>query len=113
MDVVVFAVAFDDVILLEHRKKEGLLKNMWGLPTAESTLSGEAKLKTIVALNIYSKNPLGKASHIFTHQHWKIDVVGYMAKDKVILDSHYKWVKVSDLEDYPIPVVFQKCLKYV
>ena len=113
MNVVVFTVAFDDMILLEHRKKEGLLNNMWGLPTAESTICGEAKLKKIVSLNIYSKNPLGKVSHIFTHQHWKIDVVGYRAKDKVILDSHYKWVKVSDLEDYPIPVLFQKCLKYV
>lgn len=92
-------------VLLAKRQSKGLLGGMWEFPNGR--VSGDpakelAKaIQTVYRLKVRRKDALGIVQHAYTH--FKVTVHAFncglvsMSKNK-----NLKWVKVMDLEEYPM-----------
>jgi len=109
----------DNKLLLVKRTDEGLLADMWGLPAIESPSSfpnGKLIQKQVekqYGLKVRGK-PLfiKKLNHIFTHRIWKIYIFLISTENNQISQlPNIFWSNKEELENFPIPQAFQKCLK--
>ena len=102
-------------ILLEYRKNDSLLGQLWGLPIVEkmgSRLPAQL-LEGKYGLRLKNARKLGSASHVFSHQVWKMDVYIFVPAEPVPVSDILHWVEEAELERYAVPTAFQRVLKLV
>lgn len=103
----------NDKILLEYRKNDSLLGQLWGLPIAEK--KGDSPpaqlLEKKYGLRLKNARKLGSASHVFSHQVWKMDVFTFAPEEPIPNSDVLHWVKEAELDHYAIPTAFQRVLK--
>lgn len=92
-------------VLLSQRPSSGLLGGMWEFPNARVEYEpAKALVKAINAayrLKVRRKEPLGIVQHGYTH--FKVTVHAFRCEPVSIpKDKNLKWVKVSELNDYPM-----------
>ena len=97
-------------VLLSQRPADGLLGNMWEFPNArvnaaeDGGLSGREVDKSIKAqtqLQVKKKEALGIVQHAYTH--FKVTVHVFMCESiSIPKNKNLKWVKISELENYPM-----------
>jgi len=104
-------------ILIQKRKGEGILSNLWGYPIVERTpdkspgdlirsyLSQLGKSPSIFAFRF-----LGQAEHRFTHKEWIMDIYRIELQDcfEAPTQEECLWVCDQEMDQYAIPVAFQK-----
>jgi len=92
-------------VLLAKRQSKGLLGGMWEFPNGRVS-SDPAKelakaIQTVYRLKVRRKDALGIVKHAYTHFKVTVHVFNcglvLMSKNK-----NLKWVKVMDLEEYPM-----------
>lgn len=100
-------------ILLEHRKNDSLLGQLWGLPIAEKrdSLSPAELLEEKYGLRLKKAKKLGSASHVFSHQVWKMDVFDFVLEEHTPGSEILHWVEEEELERYAVPTAFQRVLR--
>lgn len=100
-------------ILLEYRKNDSLLGQLWGLPIAEKNDShpSEQLLEEKYGLRLKKTKKLGSASHVFSHQVWNMDVFSFALAEPMPVSDVLHWVEEAELERYAIPTAFQRVLK--
>ncbi len=108
-----------EYLLLEKRKKQGLLAGMWGLPTIEHVPKDKIKdevEKYIMVKNIEhsSFETIGSFEHIFSHRHWQITLlrisVHINEQEKKRNDT---WFRVQDLPQIALARVYQKAYQLI
>ncbi|MBY6038383.1 A/G-specific adenine glycosylase [Fictibacillus nanhaiensis] len=115
-------VGEDGSLLLHKRPSEGLLANMWEFPNTEYV--GSKKDEEAVALTDYVEEnveadvmleeKVGYIEHVFSHLKWEIQIwKGKMEVSKKELPPDWKWVSVSELDNYPFAVSHQKIIRLV
>lgn len=113
------AVAVDEEgrVLIRKRPADGLLANLWELPSVEVHHPiGNARddlerfYKEAFQADITLGEPLGQIQHVFSHLVW--DVTVYMAKlDGAVLENEgLRLVSLEGLADFALPVPHQKML---
>ncbi len=100
-------------ILLEHRKSDSLLGQLWGLPIVEKrgSCSPAELLEEKYRLRLKNARKLGSASHVFSHQVWKMDVFAFVLAEHMPDSDVLHWVEEGELERYAVPTAFQRVLK--
>lgn len=100
-------------ILLEHRKSDSLLGQLWGLPIVEKREScfPQELFKEKYGLQLENAKKLGAVSHVFTHQVWRMDVFTFGVEEGINMNADLYWVEEAELEKYAVPTAFQKVLK--
>ncbi|AOT71724.1 A/G-specific adenine glycosylase [Geosporobacter ferrireducens] len=110
----------EDKILLTKRPAEGLLANLWALPSTEEMI-GNAPGKSIVMelqenYGIKTAQPQAdiQKSHIFTHMKWNMQL--FRLKLISMSDIDYpeiQWVSLNEIGKYAIPTAFLKVIKEI
>jgi A/G-specific adenine glycosylase len=92
-------------VLLSQRPSNGLLGGMWEFPNArveDDPASGLVKvINAAYRLKVRRKEALGIVQHAYTH--FKVTVHAFRcASVSIPKDKNLKWVKLSDLNHYPM-----------
>jgi len=92
-------------VLLSQRPADGLLGNMWEFPNARVQADPAKEivksLKAQTKLQVKKKEALGIVQHAYTH--FKVTVHVYQCESiSIPKDKNLKWVKISELENYPM-----------
>ncbi|WP_148134991.1 A/G-specific adenine glycosylase [Candidatus Formimonas warabiya] len=104
-----------DCLLLEHRRKETLLGQMWGFPLVEegSARSLESLFWEKYGLKIKLGKNLGRVTHIFTHQVWQMDISSYLLLPGTAFASTLHWIPEEEQKNLAIPTAFRKVLQVI
>ncbi|MBX3038344.1 MAG: A/G-specific adenine glycosylase [Anaerolineales bacterium] len=101
-------------VLLNQRPADGLLANMWEFPNARITTAedgGVSKqnpdealtkaIKSATKIQVKKKEAMGLVNHAYTH--FKVTVHVYQC-DMISIpkNKNLRWVKISELENYPM-----------
>jgi A/G-specific adenine glycosylase len=118
--VAVGVIEKDDRVLITRRRPEGLLGGLWEFPggkiegdePAEAACSREIREETGLSVDV--EKQIASVKHAYTHFKVIIDVFQcrYRGGD-VVLDGpiDYRWSRVADIHDYPIPTASHKILR--
>jgi len=108
----------NDRIVLVQRPKEGLLANMWELPSFENfqQLTGKEwknQLQSNYGIHLQWENrPWMSIQHLFSHLHWSMDIyrvdVNSLPKE---LPSHWQWIIQNDLVKLPFPKPYKRVIE--
>lgn len=105
-------------VLIEKRPDKGLLARMWQFPNIETTNIDtqpkelkEALAEYNVPVNIGEK--VQQVEHVFSHLIWSISVYEANTVGNTDFNIEGRWVKVSELEQYPFPVSHQKIIEEI
>ncbi len=92
-------------VLLSQRPADGLLGNMWEFPNARVNADPARELikalNAAISLKVKRNEPLGIIQHAYTH--FKVTVHAFRC-DLVSIpkNKNLKWVRLSELDDYPM-----------
>ncbi len=97
-------------VLLSKRPSSGLLGGMWEFPNGRvdgDPARGLPKaLKTGYRLTVRAGEALGVVNHAYTHFRVTVHVfsakLAETKKENLRMNENLKWVKLSELEDYPM-----------
>ena len=104
----VFILRYQDKIAL-HKRKSGLLKNMWEFPNVEGILKKSDVLKLFPTVKRLEKGITN--THIFTHKKWFMK--SYVLEVSCLLND-YVWASLDEIkENYAIPTAFMPFLDYM
>jgi A/G-specific adenine glycosylase len=112
----------DDRVLIHKRPSEGLLANMWEFPNTEyiagkkdaETEAINSYLEENISMQAMLEEKVGYIEHVFSHLKWEINIWhGIIDMFPENLPADWKWVKVSELDNYPFPVSHQKIIRLV
>ncbi|MFS0562318.1 A/G-specific adenine glycosylase [Terribacillus sp. 179-K 1B1 HS] len=102
-------------VLIEKRPEEGLLANLWQFPMADATEVSVEQLaywfKLEYGIQIELGETLQPVRHVFSHIIWEIIVLH--AKTADAATEQGRFVSLSDINDYPLPVPHQKILQQI
>jgi A/G-specific adenine glycosylase len=92
-------------VLLAQRPSEGLLGGMWEFPNgrvnADPAKESTKVLNAAYKLRVKRKDEVGVIQHAYTH--FKVTVHAFLCEPVLIpKNKNLKWVKVTDLDDYPM-----------
>lgn len=112
----VFVIRQDDRVVLQKRKKTGLLAGLYEFPNLEGTWTEQEALEWVrtqkfSAIRIERMEP---AKHIFSHVEWHM--TGYIIWVDELEEnrSGMLFVDVDEVRDkYPIPTAFGAYVKYI
>lgn len=115
MDPIPYRVAViqcQDRLLMEHRKEESLLGQMWGLPMVEEGLASPADILfwEKYGLKLTQDQPLASVTHVFTHRVWEMNVSSYTLLPGSDPTSTLCWVTEEERKKLAVPTAFQKVL---
>lgn len=116
VDVVFIWIVSENKVLIEKRPENGLLANMWSIPTIEippkenylKVFNELCDTKNIQLTNIVIR---GNLDHIFSHVHWKITLVQADLKEIPSLPEQWEWVDFDQLYTRAFPNVYRKALQ--
>lgn len=111
-----------DSILLEHRREETLLSQLWGFPMVEWVNSGKSAagrsgsgnteiLHAFIekyGLHLQPDKDLGCTSHVFTHRKWVLHVTSFLLLPEGSPSPTLHWVTGDQAGNLAIPTAFQK-----
>lgn len=106
----VLVICKDRQVAIRKRPDQGLLASLYEFPNLEGWISIEDSFQAAEAAGvaegqILSVEPLGKASHIFSHVEWKM--IGYQIFLAGELPETYIWAEREEIEKkYPLPRAF-------
>jgi A/G-specific adenine glycosylase len=101
-------------VLLRQRPTDGLLGGMWEFPNGRVNADPAKELTKILnaayKLKVRKKEALGVVQHAYTH--FKVTVHAFRCEPVSIpKKENLKWVKVIDLDDYPMGKVDRQIAK--
>lgn len=92
-------------VLLSQRPADGLLGGMWEFPNVR--VEGDPQkalvkaLRAATQIKVRRKEALGSVDHAYSH--FKVVMHPFLCeKVEIPKDKNLKWVKLKDLEDYPM-----------
>ncbi len=99
---------------LMYKKEDGaLLSGFWAFPHAET--ASQKMVDSVYedfAISLGKATPIGAVKHVFTHQIWQMQVVGYKVADIYQVDfPQCKWVSLAEMEDLAISTAMRKVIK--
>ena len=113
--------------LLRRRAEQGLLAGLWECPHIEHDdpqtdviiLSERCRHEFGVQLDFADVERLPDFEHLFSHIHWHLRVYRFSIVDADIdspfktesADQTFRWVAVSELHEYTLPLVFSKIIR--
>lgn len=109
----------DDLIMLEKRNLQGLLKGLWGLPTFLKSKDDENFSESMILSLLEAEYGLmGKVlnhkavkKHVFTHRVWHMTFYFINVEEVISIDDpEVKWISLEALADFPIPTAYRKNL---
>ncbi|MBA4601077.1 A/G-specific adenine glycosylase [Thermoactinomyces mirandus] len=116
-DVVIGFFRYREQFIGEKRPDQGLLAGLWGFPTFELS-PGEDPLQKIKNFCDQKQIPgskyiiKGKFKHVFSHRHWKVDVVQVDVKHPSFsLPATWEWMGIGQKEEKTWANVYQKVFK--
>ncbi len=103
-------------VLLSQRLAEGLLGGMWEFPNArvdqDPAAELEKALKSASRIQVKRGEALGIVSHAYSH--FKVTVHAFRCESiSIPKDKNLKWVKIAELEDYPMGKVDRQIAKII
>ncbi|QZY55795.1 A/G-specific adenine glycosylase [Crassaminicella profunda] len=108
----------DKKILIMKRPTEGLLANLWALPSVErekNTEEGksiELELEENYGMHIKKGKYLFEKQHVFTHRKWKMKVYAFeLIKEQKIDYPEIQWISLEEIKKYAFPTAFMKVIK--
>ncbi len=118
-------IADDKHILLTQRPKEGLLADLWELPSIEQEQPlSEEEWQLLIHQQFGEEIELGEKwgslKHIFSHKKWLIEVyranfskmdISMMEKEKNKNKHQFNVIKRENLKELPFPRVYQEIIK--
>jgi A/G-specific adenine glycosylase len=101
-------------VLLAQRPTNGLLGGMWEFPNGRVNADPAKELTKVVnaayRLKVRKKEALGIIQHAYTH--FKVTVHAFRCETiSIPKDKNLKWVKLADLDDYPMGKVDRQIAK--
>jgi len=113
---VVSRVGNPTYVLLAQRPSTGLLGGMWEFPNARVNADPAKELTKVINaaynLQVKKKDALGVIQHAYTH--FKVTVHAFRCESvSVPKNKNLKWVKLTDLEDYPMGKIDRQIAKIV
>jgi len=103
-------------VLLSQRPADGLLGGMWEFPNARVVQDPAAELAKALRLAGRIQVKKGEALEIIQHaySHYKVAVHAFRCESVSIpKDKNLKWVKITELEDYPMGKVDRQIAKII
>lgn len=105
-------------VVIEKRPDTGLLANLWQFPMVPSNIKTieqvEQWLYKEYGLDVIINKKRGQLKHVFSHIIWNINVYDAIIEQQSITDEpRLRFVKQTELNDYPFPVSHQKMMKYL
>nr|WP_245891253.1 A/G-specific adenine glycosylase [Desmospora activa] len=107
-------------ILLEKRPPEGLLADMWSLPTVETNPQEQTPGQTLRAtlqergFSVEMGAQLGELEHIFSHRRWQISLIeGVVVTTAEPLPDRYCWVSPGQWDQLALPNVYHKAIQLI
>jgi A/G-specific adenine glycosylase len=111
-------------VLLNQRPADGLLGNMWEFPNARTATAGDGGLskikssvltkaiKSATKIQVKKKEAIGIVQHAYTH--FKVTVYVYQC-DLISIpqNKNLKWVKIDELENYPMGKIDRQISKRI
>lgn len=107
-------------IAVLRRPKEGLLANMWALPTAIHPEGNRSPVETIYryctekGLQVVPGPVIGRFVHLFSHRRWEttvVEVEGLEVSQQ--LPPRWRWVTDEELAALPLPRAYHKALQLI
>lgn len=100
-------------ILLEYRKDETLLGQLWGLPMVEKGMDTTLEEQMLKKYGIWLMRGevLGEVSHVFSHRIWQMEVIKCSPAAEGPASPALYWADPEEWMDLAIPTAFQKVLK--
>jgi A/G-specific adenine glycosylase len=117
MGILMYAICYQDQLLLTKRPAEGLLANMWSLPTEDrfDQMPLEQQVQEYCEVHQFvtiGTKDIYEFEHIFSHVHWKVQLVTVVLKQKPNqMPKRSLWVEQQALSEFAFPKVYQKALK--
>jgi A/G-specific adenine glycosylase len=104
--------ACGDGVLIAQRPQKGLLANLWEFPLVEKDDLSEMRTayRDVYGIDISSAEKTGHVRHVFTHLIWEVDVYAGAAEMR---SERCKAVPPDELDQYPMPAVFQKMKQWL
>jgi len=101
-------------VLLMQRPPDGLLGGMWEFPNARVEADPAKELTKVInaaySLKVKKKEALGVVQHAYTH--FKVTVYAFRCEAVSIpKNKNLKWVRVTDLDDFPMGKVDRQIAK--
>ncbi|WP_129599991.1 A/G-specific adenine glycosylase [Anaerophilus nitritogenes] len=120
VDLEVALICNTDKFFIVKRSSEGLLANLWALPSIEKEKNMEdgksilLKLKENYEMIVEKEKFLFQKEHIFTHLKWNMNVYRYkLIKNNLVDKDKNQWICIEDIEKYAFPTAFMKILKEI
>ncbi|MFN8414087.1 MAG: A/G-specific adenine glycosylase [Anaerolineales bacterium] len=103
-------------VLLSQRPEDGLLGGMWEFPNARVEVDPAKELVKVLnasyKLKVKKKEALGEVEHAYTH--FKVKVYAFLCEAVSVPKlKNLKWVKLNELEDYPMGKVDRKIAQFL
>ncbi|MBK8782088.1 MAG: A/G-specific adenine glycosylase [Anaerolineales bacterium] len=103
-------------VLLSQRPADGLLGGMWEFPNARVVQDPAAELakalRSAGRIQVKKGEALGIIQHAYSH--YKVTVHAFRCESVSIpKDKNLKWVKITELEDYPMGKVDRQIAKII
>lgn len=105
-------------ILITKRPTEGLLADLWALPSVEKDNSLqpgktiELELEETYGMQVINRSYLLEKTHVFTHIKWNMKLYEMeLINERNIDYPEMRWVKEDELKQYPFPTAFKKLIK--
>ena len=110
-----------DKILMVKRPSEGLLANLWALPSIEKEEKIEGGISILRHLESQheikiDRKPifLGEETHTFTHRIWRMKLYYFPYLRGINPDEKKEnWCHIKKVKQYPIGKAFKKMFKYI
>ncbi|WP_053955336.1 A/G-specific adenine glycosylase [Inediibacterium massiliense] len=110
----------ENKFFIVKRSSQGLLANLWALPSVEREKNIEEGKTIILELEenygmiVEKEKFLFQKEHIFTHLKWNMKVYLYkLIKSSIVEYPENGWIDKEEIEKYTFPTAFMKILKEI
>lgn len=117
ISVIMYAITWQDKLLVQKRPNTGLLAKMWSLPTEDRVeeMPYLQQVEEHCEVNGYSakiSQNIFQFEHIFSHRHWKIMLISVdLSNNTTMLPKRSIWVEKHNVADFAFPKVYLKALE--
>lgn len=115
--ILMYAISYNDQLLVAKRPANGLLANMWSLPSearrdempVEQQVQEYCEVHRFIAT---STKDIYEFEHIFSHIHWRVKLVSIVLEHKPQqIPKRSLWTNQQALSEFAFPKVYQKALE--
>lgn len=115
MQVMCLWLTGEDEVVIYKRPAKGLLAGMWALPTveledADCWMEAVRRLAEMEGFHFSSLKKCGELEHIFSHRHWKIQVIHGEVEENQSVPKEWQWIRREQLSAFAFPTVYRKVM---